>query len=126
MGTVQHRQTFIAQYQICWIVSSIGTGRLAERRKPGNSIVQKCSSGKFSSEKVGAEHTETKHQPIYIVSDLNHTASSSYVCMSQCLWVRRDLHTPYKDMYICLVKCTVSLLEICPNYFTSTTTITQC
>lgn len=51
MGTVQHRQTFIAQYRVCWFVSSVETGRLAERGKPGNSILQQCSSGKISSDK---------------------------------------------------------------------------
>lgn len=88
MGTLQYRQTFIAQYRVCWFVSSVETeetGRLAERGKPRNSFCSGVLVVHFLLTKDGAEHTETKYKPIYTVSDLNHSASPSYVYMNQCL-----------------------------------------
>lgn len=73
----------------------------ADLLREANQGIPFCSSVlvvKFLLTKDGAEHTETKHKTIYIVSDLNHFASSSHVYMKQCLWVRSYLHTPYKDM----------------------------
>lgn len=104
MGTAQHTQTFTAQYRVCWFVFFIETDRLAERGKPGNYILHSVLVVNFLLTKDGPENTETKYKPIYIVSDLNHPASSSYVYMNQCCgWEIIYIH-PTRICVLCLVK----------------------
>lgn len=98
MGTVQHTQTFTAQYQVCWFVSSIETDRLAERGKPGNYILQQCSSGKISSDiRWTREHRDKIQTCLYSVRF--ESSCIFFLCVYEpMLWLRNYLHTPYKDM----------------------------
>lgn len=69
--------------------------------KEANQAIPFCSSVlvvNFLPTKDGAEHTETKYKPIYTVSDLNHSASPSYVYMNNAYGWEVILHTHYKDL----------------------------
>lgn len=124
MGTVQHRQTFIAEYRVYWFVSSIETGRFAERGKPGNSILQQCSNGTFSSDK---RWSRDKIQT-YLYSVTFELFCISFLCVCEPMLMCEELFCthPTRICVLCLVKCNVSLLEIHLNYFTSTTTMVHC
>jgi len=61
---------------------------LQKEASQGNPVCSSVPVVIYLLTKDGAEHTKIKYNPIYIVSDLNHSASPSCVCMQQHLRVR--------------------------------------